>query len=208
MSLKSNIYTLHGFLGLPSDFDFLDIPHISLPVRPANSFHEWASNFNRSIKTSNNVLIGYSMGARLALQAWKESPSLWNDIILISGHPGLTDGNQERMDADAKWAKRFLEDDWDTLMRDWEGQAALKSYSIPRYEKNYDRKELASHLLNFSLGKQPLFEAPAFWILGGNDPKKIRQKIPNPCIISDRGHRLPWECPQDLNRIIKERLGI
>ncbi len=208
MNSKPNIYTLHGFLGLPSDFDFLDIPHFSCAVKPAPSFESWAQSFNDSITTTHNILIGYSMGARLALQAWKANPKLWNDIILISGHPGLTEGHEERLNADKLWAERFLKDDWDLLMKDWEGQAALKSYSITRYEKNYKREELASHLLHFSLGKQPLFDAPALWILGGEDPKKIKQRLPNPIVIENKGHRLPWECPNELNHIIKKRVEI
>lgn len=199
------IYALHGFLGLPSDFDFLDVERIS--IKPAKDFNAWAEAFNRSINPDEkNVLLGYSMGGRLALHAWANKPSLWHRLILVSTHPGLADPaeKQKRIESDEKWAKRFETEEWNSLMQAWNSQEVLKGAALHREEKNYDRNELAACLRNFSLGKQEVIEPNATWVVGEHDTKfRNRLSSLNPIVAPKSGHRIPFDNPQFLISLLE-----
>lgn len=202
--LNSSSNILHGFLGLPGDFNFLN--GIAHGIKPASSMEEWAIKFNKT--TTGSTLIGYSMGGRLALHAWKQDPTRWKKLILISTSPGLAPKEREaRLINDYKWADRFEKDDWDHVVRDWNNQEVLKSFNVPRKEADFDRKELAEIMRNFSVAKQEIIEPHAIWIVGEND-HKLRQRIShlNPIVIPKAGHRLPWEAQKELRSIISEAL--
>ncbi len=122
------LFALHGFLGLPSDWDFLRQVHaidvLSLNP-PSEGLVAWAKAFNKFVnrREGPRLLLGYSMGARLAMHALIDSPELWSGAIFVSGHPGLKSSEkQQRLDRDNYRADRFLQDPWDILMRDWEAQ--------------------------------------------------------------------------------------
>ncbi|MFN4173618.1 MAG: alpha/beta fold hydrolase, partial [Parachlamydiaceae bacterium] len=163
------LYALHGFLGLPSDFSFIEAKRIA--INPAPSMEAWAEAFNRSIIKEDlkekKVLIGYSMGGRLALHAWANRPDLWDQLILISTHPGLhkEEEKQKRIEKDEEWARRFEGEDWNAVLKDWNNQDTLKRYPLIRLENDYKREALASFLRQFSLGRQNVMEPPAIWLV-------------------------------------------
>lgn len=199
------IYALHGFLGLPSDFNTLPVTAVS--IKPAATFDAWAHDFNATIDPKEeNVLLGYSMGGRLALQAYRHNPRLWTRLILISTHPGLENSHERtlRIENDEKWARRFESEPWDTLMRDWNGQEVLKGISIPRHEHDYDRKDLAAFLRNFSLGRQEVFEPPATWVVGENDTK-FRKRLHHldPIVAPRAGHRVIFENREFVGKLLE-----
>lgn len=167
---------LHGFLGLPSDWE----PQvIAYPIKEAISFTAWVKEFNRWAATQSTprTLIGYSMGGRLALHSLIADPSLWDSAILISTHPGLTTGHKERLAHDQAWAQRFLHEDWDPLMQAWNEQPIFNPGKHPiRLEHQFNRNHLASQLDHFSLGRQEylvpkLPPLPLLWITGSLDSK-------------------------------------
>ena len=154
------IFALHGFLGSPSDWQLLEkaFPKAKLHAvdlfdkRYSQSLIDWAKSFNESAKQSNGkrILIGYSLGGRLALHALLDNPSLWSAAILISANPGLK-SEQERSDrlaSDSRWASRFLIESWDVLLDDWNKQPifANDSFSFQRCEKDFSRAQLAEAL--------------------------------------------------------------
>lgn len=74
-----NVYALHGFLTQPSLWDFLGLKIHALDIYsiPGTTQNEWAKHFNATIPTKNdNILIGYSLGGRLALHALLDQPNL------------------------------------------------------------------------------------------------------------------------------------
>lgn len=203
------MYALHGFLGLPSDLSFLDVERIA--IKPAKDMKAWAEAFNRSVirdgSHEKNILIGYSMGGRLALHAWANRPTLWDKLILISTHPGLLneDEKQKRIENDEKWARRFEIEEWNSLMQAWNSQDVLKGIHLTRNEKDYDRQDLAAHLRNFSLGKQDVIEPPATWVVGEHD-HKFRERLASlsPLVVPNSGHRIPFERPDFLKALLQE----
>jgi len=206
------ITALHGFLGLPADWDFF--PVNAVPLGKAKPFWKWAEQFNKTNKDKPRILMGYSLGGRLALHALVASPQQWDAAIIISAHPGL-DSQQDktrRLEKSLAWAARFETDPWDDLMRDWEAQDVFvgNTFRFNRKESDYDRHQLADMLRVWSLGRQEnlvsqvqKLPCPILWIAGQNDPTYAgivstlslvdpKSKV---WIVPSAGHRVPWEQP-------------
>jgi 2-succinyl-6-hydroxy-2,4-cyclohexadiene-1-carboxylate synthase len=214
------IYALHGFLGMPKDWDFFK-PMLSVcPISlfsygiPKEGFWAWSRNFNRWISNqapSKRLLLGYSLGGRLAMHALLENPSLWDSAIMISANPGLhSDAERgERKKQDSIWSQRFLEEPWDKLMASWNNQAIFQTV-WKRLEKDFSRRALADALTGWSLGIQENLRRdlaklakPILWIAGGKDPRyeaiarDMAELHPlSQCWIEpNSAHRVPWEAP-------------
>jgi 2-succinyl-6-hydroxy-2,4-cyclohexadiene-1-carboxylate synthase len=210
----TKIYALHGFLGRPHDWE-----HVLPQANAVNLFEEiapfwqWAESFNISI-TNPGVLIGYSLGGRLALHALLNQPNLWKAAIIISAHPGLeTEAEKKlRFQQDHLWAERFTKDSWDLLMHDWNAQAVFRGDNLTvRKERDFDRLKLASALRVWSLANQEnlmsqlsQLDIPIFWIAGSLDSKysalydSISLKHPDSkkWIAPNASHRVPWQQPK------------
>lgn len=188
------IWTLPGFLGLESDFDFLPWPHSS---------------------RGGDILLGYSMGGRLALQLLQLHPM--QKAIIVSA--GLNAPDEERRRRDETWARRFERDDWPALMRDWNAQPVFGGHALERREEDYDRAELARQLREYSPAVLPppeleRIETPILWIAGERDAKYVEvaqravARLPHAelWICPNAGHRVPWEQPKAFVARLREFL--
>lgn len=177
------IRTLPGFLGLPSDFDFLPWPH---------SAHE------------GDVLLGYSMGGRLALQLLERTR--FEKAIIISA--GLNAPDPARIERDEVWARRFESEEWTSLMRAWNAQDVFGGHAVERREEDFDRAELARQLRENSPAvleppRLESIETPVLWVAGERDAKYVEiarkavARLPHAelWICPNAGHRVPWEQP-------------
>lgn len=206
----TEIYALHGFLGLPSDWQrHLPKAHsVNLFQAPINTLKGWADQFNSGV-AKESILVGYSLGGRLALHALIQDPKKWKAAVLISANPGVKDpeARAERLKQDQKWAKRFLNDPWEKLMQEWNNQAVFAGGgAVPvRLEGDYSRLVLSQVLEKWSLGSQdylpPLINAlpmPLLWITGEKDPKAasgfaFAHPKSKELRIPQAGHRVPWD---------------
>lgn len=237
---RINVYLLHGFLGRPEDWDFLvkdpglpgvefrPLDYFSDPdLSPAHSFEEFALNLNARVRdydSEHNILIGYSLGGRLALQALRDDSSLWAQAIFLSTNPGLRspDEKKERASGDAGWSQRFLSRDWSPLMAEWNSQGVLHdSKEPPRLEKNYSRESLAQALCTWSLSKQPDQRdvvrsnvSKISWIVGETDGKFVRiaQEMKNEIpsldveVTAKASHRVFFDQPAECARILTAKI--
>lgn len=177
---------LSGFLGTPNDWDFL-----------------------RDIEPREEVILGYSMGGRLALQQLLDGPR-FEKAIIVSAGLNLEDGREARRERDEAWARRFENDPWDDVMRDWNAQRVFGGHTIERRERDYDRRELARQLREQSPGVLPPLAprlreiaVPVLWIAGERDHSYVEvahraaSLLPNAelWICPGAGHRVPWEQP-------------
>jgi 2-succinyl-6-hydroxy-2,4-cyclohexadiene-1-carboxylate synthase len=183
------IRTLSGFLGLPSDWDFLPWPHAAFD----GTLH------------ADDVLVGYSMGGRLALRALESQRTA--KAVIVSA--GLNAPDDERVARDEAWARRFERDPWPELMRDWNAQPVFGGHVVERREEDYDRAELARMLRENSPAVLPpprleSIATPVLWIAGARDAKYVEiarravARLPHAelWICPDAGHRVPWEQPE------------
>ncbi|HYC92367.1 MAG TPA: alpha/beta fold hydrolase [Thermoanaerobaculia bacterium] len=171
---------LPGFLGLPSDFDFLP-------------------------RVAGNVLLGYSMGGRLALDLLQRER--FDKAVIISA--GLNAPDEARRQRDEAWARRFETEEWSSLMQAWNAQPVFGGHVLERREEDYDRRELARQLREYSPAVLPpprleSIETPVLWIAGERDPKYLeialraveRLRTAELWICPHAGHRVPWEQPE------------
>lgn len=180
------IRTLPGFLGLQSDWDFLPWNHSAV---------------------GGELLLGYSMGGRLALRLLEERP--FAKAAIISA--GLNAPDPDRQSRDEAWARRFKSEGWDTLLRAWNAQEVFGGHVVERREADFDRTELARQLREYSPAVMPpprleSIATPLLWVAGERDTRYVEigrravALLPNAelWICPDAGHRVPWEQPEAL----------
>lgn len=208
-SSTKTVVALNGFLGQPSDWPRDLLPDgwtlRALAVDVA-LFDEWASRFTASL-TEPVVLLGYSLGGRLAMHALIQDPSKFLGAMIVSANPGLTSESEraERRAADEKWATRFESEPWDQLMRDWNAQAVFRGPAPAPERAEGDRARLANQMRTWSLGRQrdlrselASLELPITFVTGEIDTKftAIARELPfEHVVIENAGHRVPWDAP-------------
>lgn len=89
------IRVFHGFLGSPSDFDFLKGESVVLH----DLYRETPVTF------PEDILIGYSMGGRLAMELARKNG--FKKLILINAHPGLEDDKEREVRS--QWEEEVVE---------------------------------------------------------------------------------------------------
>jgi len=181
------------------------------------SFDSWTSSFldkvNREEATGKPWIMGYSLGGRLALHAVLEQPDIWGGAIVVAAHPGLADPRQRQAQIkwDEGWAKRFTEEPWDDLLREWDQLSVFGGIrsAIQRNENEFSRSTIAQLFTGFSKANQEdltpqlatLKSPPLLYVSGESDAKytEIGSSLAaqNPLIrhVSVPGacHRVPWE---------------
>ena len=246
---RVNLFLLHGFLGRPADWEAVkaslpknDRIKIYTPdyfkdknLSPTHGFATWAQNFNRWVQmethgADRNVLIGYSLGGRLALHALEQKPALWYKSLLISTNPGFNDHcasfdpqseeRRQRWMSDSYWAEEFLKSSWETLINNWNAQPVFggSEKEPSRIEKDYSRELLGLALTQWSLAQQknmrPLLQELAnkiSWVVGERDEKfvalaeALHQDIKQlkTEVIPEASHRVLFDSPKDLAERIK-----
>jgi 2-succinyl-6-hydroxy-2,4-cyclohexadiene-1-carboxylate synthase len=170
---------------------------------------------------NGRVLMGYSMGGRLALHALLEKNHPWQAAVIVSAHPGLSDpaAREARRAADAAWATRALTHNWQEFLDAWNAQPVLGS-AMPRdagaeAAMALHRREIARSFVDWSLGMQePLWDRlaeitiPVLWVAGENDAKFLElarravAALPQArlAVAPGAGHRVPWEAEEWLVR--------
>lgn len=227
------ILALHGFLGKPSDWDLIgleEVQGIELDAFSLKSLNDWGKTFNCFLQKEEQIfhyhrkpiLMGYSLGGRLALHTLIQNPSLYHAGIIISAHPGLSNPSEKnkRYREDLFWAKRFLNEDWDTLLSSWNQRQTFSNalFHFERKEKDYERQTVSDMLTNFSLGKQEdLREAlrylpiPLLWVVGEQDKiykelgSSLQFQHPDSKVITipHAAHRVPWEQPDAFKKALQ-----
>lgn len=245
-----NLIFLHGFLGRPSDWAAVKaaLPsglgmHMYTPdyakepeLGPQYSFDTWAENFTKWIErvvglNHHNILIGYSLGGRLALHALHARPDLWKKVVLISTNPGVNDDlhedlgrsevRQKRWLSDSYWADEFAKAPWETVIKNWNAQPVFKGGKAEptRLETDYSRENLSLILTQWSLAQQRNMREvlrkhvhKVQWLVGETDEKflalaqDLKSQIHDLEVhtIPGASHRVPFDSPKILaEHIIK-----
>jgi 2-succinyl-6-hydroxy-2,4-cyclohexadiene-1-carboxylate synthase len=169
----SRIIALHGFFGHPRDFAPLGLPHYAPRIfyTETKSLSDWAARYNPYMP-NNSVLMGYSMGGRLALHCLLDNPNKYRAAIIMAANPGLVQDRFERRIRDAQWAHKIQTKNWEFLLKEWDEQEVFGGVAGPlRHERDFHRQSLALCLKRFSLSSQDYLvprintlELPILWL--------------------------------------------
>jgi 2-succinyl-6-hydroxy-2,4-cyclohexadiene-1-carboxylate synthase len=197
---------LHGFLGRGEDWDFLR--EAGFDVRAPSLFA--GDTFHSVRPNSVDILVGYSMGARLALQLMQTHRVA--KAVLISA--GVAPPEPGRKELDETWARRFETENWQSLIDAWNSQSVFAGRANPltRNEADYDRKKLAAALREPRVLHLEGLSVPTLWIAGEDDVKyreaarRAASQLKNGelWICPEAGHRVPWEQPQKFIARLRE----
>ena len=229
ISSRQQLWALPGFLGLKKDwevFNFSSVRLFDFDDFTFSSLHTLADSLNQLALQQKTfpTLMGYSLGARVALHALIQAPQLWKSAILISANPGLTEvqAKKRRLQSDKQWANRFLIESWEKVTEDWNDQPIfLKTKQLKRVEENYSREKIFHLLTSTSLGVQQDLRAkikalpmPILWVVGKEDTKylefsksiRFSHPLSKVAVLTKAGHRAPWDQPFKFKKVVHEFL--
>lgn len=238
---------LHGFLGSGADWkplfselkapsgrdiapDYLQEQLLSPTHSPLS---EWGRLFlswceNRKLPMKKTILVGYSMGGRLALHAMRASEFSFAKIILISAHPGLSQDDDETREQrrihDQNWAAELEKGRWEDVIKRWNSLPVFAGSAAEpcRLQEEAHRHLHAASLRRWSLSFQQDFQQDLMaypekfhYVVGERDSKycalwnqlaltsnRLRGKI-----IEGSGHRVLFDQPrllaEEIERVIE-----
>jgi 2-succinyl-6-hydroxy-2,4-cyclohexadiene-1-carboxylate synthase len=234
---------LHGFLGDGHEWDRIvdqlhDYPCLTIDIcRHGHSAYRECGGFNdvcamildtirhRVGKDSPVIMVGYSLGARIAMYGLAKQ--LWQDLNLIGvvsegGNLGIQDKKSRalRLESDLCWARRFSLELIEQVLYDWYQQPI---FSDLNYEQRQNLVELRSDnlgvcvaemLVATSLGKQPYLlddlkkqSLPIHYICGAKDSKfsQLAECSGLPYSkIAQAGHNVHKEQPEAFVACLRE----
>ena len=181
---------------------------------------------------ADSLLVGYSMGGRLALYLAVHFGRYFRGVILESASPGLRTQQERdrRIASDLKLAKRLETEELSQFVRQWYANPLFKSFTLhPNYQQaiakrlNNDPLKLAKSLRYMGLGMQPSLwnslseiQIPILSIVGVLDSKfvAINQQIVELCplanltVVQEAGHNVHFEQPAQFVRAIFNFLAV
>lgn len=229
---------LHGFLGAGTDFEVIvdhypdhptliapDFPDYSRPPTHTFSWDRCLDTLGQLVASESAdsacVLVGYSMGGRIALQYAVRHPEHLAGLVLIGTTPGLLheDERSMRRHSDQTRAEQMMRQTLDEFLNGWFQQDLIQSQrTIPepyqsrmrntRYSN--DKTALAQALISLGTGTMPSvwdqltsIHVPSLLVTGAMDPKfhtvaeEMLQKLPNAshASLKDAGHACCFERP-------------
>ena len=222
------IWCLHGSLqtalvwkpignAIESEFGSVQVEAVNLYENEYESFGDWREQFYEKVeeqtKGEPSLLLGYSMGGRLAMNACVHRPSLWSGVIAVGADPGLIsdDARSKQLQKDLEWARRFRTEDIQELLVEWDELPVFcgRPNCASREISELDSEKISRFFDVFSKARQgnmlpmlrKLKTPPLLYISGCDDIKytKIGQDLAAHCmqvrhqIIPNAGHRVPWE---------------
>lgn len=232
------IWAFHGNLGFPGDWAETSRSLLPLQLQtPALwegshfGFRDWTNRTNDAAEAldPNPVIMGYSLGGRLAMHAvTDQTPPLWKAAIFISAHPGFRDSQVMERDVrrrqDLAWATSIRNSDPSDFLEQWNAQGVLQG-PTPTSQNEIVRvyaEPIAQAFENWSLGLQEdlrpqlqASEVPQLWVVGADDTKfraiaeDAVERIPNAQlnVIENCGHRVLLQRPDALARCVREFLS-
>ncbi|RCU49984.1 2-succinyl-6-hydroxy-2,4-cyclohexadiene-1-carboxylate synthase [Corallincola holothuriorum] len=247
---------LHGFLGSGNDWQTViaqlgvdaqdtanrqihtpDLPGHGLPAANMpeqvdfDAIDRWLCRYLAEHQIQRYLLVGYSLGGRIAMYHGSKQPTGLQGLIVESCHPGLAElpAQQQRMEADQRWSQRFARQPIDTVLKQWYQQSVFADLSPEQRQQLVALRShawgnsLATMLSGLSLGKQPDLRPwlsdsalPIFYIYGRQDKKfaDIGNQIAqlNAAIrvhpIDDVGHNTHHADPLQFTQILQQAIQV
>ena len=221
-------------MGHPSDWDEVraslgEYETSAIAIEAANSWDEGIHELAKKTP-ERSVLIGYSMGARLALALALEFSERYEALVFISGNPGLKSDvlREQRSAHDARIAERLESEPRIQFLTEWYESPVFNGLSPSVRAEEIQRKAARSGhdwpaiLRTNSVAKQPNYwnrlselAIPVLALAGALDPMyaEVIERFDGACdsacaeIIPDCGHIVHREQPRQFIRVLREFLA-
>jgi len=240
--VSPTVVALHGFLGDPRVWDAVasrvEGATWVCPWLPGHGPHATVheGDFESVLDAwldpwvpAGAVLVGYSMGARLALSYALRHPGRVRRAVLVSATPGLADAAARavRQAEDETRAERLLRDGVEPFVAAWEtmpmwatqarlGPAVQAAHRARR--RAHTPEGLASALRTLGTGAMPSYATtldavPTHWLAGGLDTKfvalaeALRGRVEAVTVVPDAGHDLVLEAPDVVAKAVARALA-
>jgi len=193
----------------------------------------WADTLVHSLTGPPPVLLGYSLGGRLALHAALRHPAAFRAVVLVGASAGLATPAERaaRRAHDEAWAQRLLEGGVPAFLHAWTAQPLLvpvtpfpAAWAQARDARRarLDPQGLAGCLRTFGTGSLPwlgdhlaALPMPVHLFAGEADPTYVARAhalakcLPRATvdIIPQAGHAALFERPEDFLARVKRRLS-
>jgi 2-succinyl-6-hydroxy-2,4-cyclohexadiene-1-carboxylate synthase len=190
--MMAMILFLHGFLGSPNDAQLIQrfLPDHTVSAWPLGRGSNWDDEIFRVAQEMGSAatVLGYSMGARLALGLAVTDPTVVSRLVLISGNPGLTsdEARCNRRYQDLQWRQATETMPTEEFLRLWYTQSVFANEPGPLINELvaeklglqvYRQLEIFDRL---SIAAQPNYwpalpglNVPTLCIAGSRDPKYV-----------------------------------
>ena len=242
------ILLLHGFTGDIQDFSSVisllsknycclavDLPgHGQTRVSGDESCYNMSKTAQALIHLLDDLqidkclLLGYSMGGRLALYMTLHFPERFEKVVLESASPGLKTekDRSHRRQADSQTAQNLENSNIKDFILNWYDRPLFKSLKkSPKFEKLIESRltnnplELAKSLRNMGTGNQPSLwkklaqnQIPILLLAGEDDDKfqRINAEIASFCpaatlkIIPNAGHNIHFENIDNFGSVVRQ----
>lgn len=235
------VLALHGFTGSGTDFECLAETELAghpwyCPHLPGHGETNWldheadwepaslAEALALAWRQGNRpapILLGYSLGGRLAMHIARQQPDLGRRLVLIGASPGLDEPTprSQRLLLDAERARQLREEGLETFLEGWIRQpliATQERIPMPWRSRWQERRRgnpaggLALALERWSPGRLPSLwpeldrlKGPAMIAAGQHDPayrevaNRMAALMPDarPAIVPEAGHAAHVENP-------------
>ncbi len=247
MSAVASVLLLHGFTGspdswrrvceqLPRDVEVqapLLTGHGATPAALHVRSFEAEVERLRALAAPGALLVGYSLGARLALALAAREPQRFRGALLISGSPGLRDENERgpRRRRDAELCALLTSQGLSAFVERWEREPLFASQAkLPPSVREEERRRRLGHSapgLCHSLRVTGLAEMPSYWprlqqltlplelLVGELDPRfceiasAVVKELPAARLtrVADAGHNVVLERPEAVSEAMLRGLG-
>jgi len=190
------------------------------------SFDGWTQRFVTAMRRLGRasgppVVVGYSLGARMALHALQAAPELFSAAVLVGPNPGMGDPGERsrRLGRDRQWARKAREMSWQSFLDEWDAQSVLQGSLDPAVVRPWQQSRLALEARRLAVARtfemwspgiqQSLVtrlskvSLPVMLVAGGEDERYARMAVElaglmpeaESWVVAGAGHRLPWELP-------------
>ena len=231
-----SVVLLHGFTQTGASWAPL-LPHLATTslIAPDLPGHGSAGQVRTDLAATadqlvdefaNPILVGYSMGGRLALHAAIRQPARVRGLVLIGATPGIADVDEReaRRRSDAQLADHVEDIGVEAFLSEWLAQplfATLPAASRTLEDRRTNTADgLAWSLRTWSTGAQQsqwvslsLVTCPVLLVTGSLDTKfteiaqRMQHAIGRHCrhdVIKGAGHSAHLEQPAEVARVINE----
>lgn len=237
---------LHGLLGSPAVFHglvarsnhpgemlALELPGHGVPPRPMpSSFEHCVDELSRELPP-HSVLVGYSLGGRIALGIAARHPRLVHGVVAVGAHPGISCDRERRERLAWELAQRELlaREGLVAFVRQWEELPLFASQRSLDRERlaaqratrlGHDPRGIAAALAVLGTGSMPSLlqglgagRVPVLMLAGAGDPRFValareaQRVAPNVLarVLDGSGHNVVLEAPEALARVVDEQLS-